>query len=207
MFATVYIDDSIELPYFPEELDRGGMTWQSKQGINVYKGPYRITSGGRLERKEISKREKTPEEKQSEAEKWGFKSWEDYLRAYEENEEELLPPEIDYDLDEGEAPPVFPSEKTVDETWWGDCNMHGTFEFHQLIRHDPIEYEKMTDSNGNEFERPTEYALTVFLEYEARFTEGDLDKIVFMGERGIQENPVESAIEKIENWRESRESN
>lgn len=210
IYATVYVDNDIDLPYFPDEIDRTDMAWQSKQGINVYAGPYRITSDERLERKEVSHREKTPEEKQSEAEKWGFDSWEEYIQAYENNnnDEKLYPPEVDYNPNEDdEHPPIFPSEKTVDETWWADHNMHGTFEFHKKIKRDPIEYETTLDpSSGTEIERPAEYALDICFKYEARFTRGDLDEIVFLGERGRdRDSSVESTLEKIEEWREWKE--
>jgi len=49
MFATVYVDESIDLPHFPEELE-SDCSWQSKQGLDVYDGPYRITADGRLEK-------------------------------------------------------------------------------------------------------------------------------------------------------------
>ena len=205
VFARVRVDNSIDLPHFPEELDRTDMVWQSKRGVPVHGGPYRVTSDGRLEQHQTSYREKTAEEKQNEAEKWGFDSWDEYVQAYEDGDG-MIPDVIDYDLDEDdEYPPVYPSEKVVDETWWADYNMHGTFEFHQSIKRDPIEYEEITDPLGEEksLERPSEYALSVYLEYEARFTKGDLDEIVFMGSRmGYADDPVEYALEQIAEWRE-----
>lgn len=209
VFATVYVDNSIDLPHFPEEIDREGMSWQSKQGLDVYAGPYRITADGRLEQKKESYREKTAEEKQAEAEKWGFDSWDEYVQAYEDSEKTLYPDAVDYDPDDDsieDHPPFFPSEETVDETWWADISHHGTFEFHQVIKRDPTDTEVIEGPNG-EVERPTNYALNAFLEYEARFNKGDLDGIVFMGSRASpSDDPIGEALDKIEEWREWRNS-
>jgi hypothetical protein len=220
MFTDVSVSEQIDLPHFPEEIDRSNMSWQSKQGLDVYGGPYRITADGRLEQKQTSYRDKTADEKQQEAQKWGFDSWDAYVQAYDEHEfdEDMVPPSVDWDPDEDgfdDMPPTFgkPREETVDETWWGDTSFHGTFEFHQIIREDPIEFETMEDFTGNNeswesVERPSEYALNVYLEYEARFTRGDLDEIVFMGKRGSgSDDPVASAIEEIEEWQEWKEEN
>lgn len=51
-----------------------------------------------------------------------------------------------------------PQETTVEDTFWVDHNQHGTFEFHK--KYDDFYYS-----------------------YEARFTRGDLDDIVFLGDR------------------------
>lgn len=203
MFASVYVDESIDLPHFPEELGRDH-AWQSKQGLDVYDGPYRITADGRLEKEERSYRDKTEGEKQREAEKWGFDSWDEYVEVYEDNENALIPTEVDFDSASGvdDYPPVFPVTKKLDEEWWTDQNFHGTFEFHELIKQDPIEYDTVELMDG-ELEKPTKYALDVFIEYEARFTKGDLDEIVFMGERMADgDDPAQAAINKIEDWRE-----
>jgi hypothetical protein len=211
MFAIVRVSNEIELPHFPEEIDRDVMTWQSKQGLDVYSGPYRITEDGRLEQKKVSNRDKTDEEKQQEAERWGFNSWEEYEQAYEESDDgSLYPDVIDWDSEEDgydEHPPLFPSEKTTDETWWGDISHHGTFEFHQMIRRDPIEYETLGRETLGTVERPSEYALSVFLEYEAHFDKGDLTDIVFVGTRGHAsiDDPIGHALDKIEEWREWKE--
>lgn len=53
---------------------------------------------------------------------------------------------------------------TVDSQWWADHNMHGTFEFH---------------ASGKRVDGYDDF----YWSYEARYTEGDLDKIVFLGER------------------------
>lgn len=207
VFATVSVDESIDLPHFPEELDHTDIAWQSKQGLDVYGGPYRVTGDGRLEKKHRSYREKKLSERQSEAEKWGFDSWDSYVRAYEENDDGIYPDEVDYDSDEeDDHPPIHPRVKVVDETWWGDCNHHGSFEFHQSIKRDPISWKEEETVTGGTMERVDEYALDVYLEYEARFTKGDLDEIVFMGERMPHtDNPIEEALRKIEEWREEQE--
>jgi len=208
LFATVLVDESIELPHFPEELERN-RSWQSKQGLDVHDGPYRITEDGRLEKKQQLYRDKTDQEKQSEAEKWGFDSWEEYVQAYEESDE-LIPDVIDWDINDEEIevspPTVIPREKTLDEEWWGDQSFHGTFEFHGSLNRDPISYEVFEDVSGETMERPDEYALDVYVEYEARFTKGELTDIVFMGSRGLDEaDPIEHAVKQVEEWREWKE--
>lgn len=209
MFATVTVDSSIELPHFPEEIERENAGWQSKQGLDVYSGPYRVTSDGRLEKKRESYRDKTVEEKQAEAEKWGCDSWKEYVQLYEEKDGPLCPDELDWDKEEDgyeDSPPsIGPSEQVIDEVWWGDQSFHGTFEIHEILKRDPTSVEELAAPDGGTIERPSEYALDVFLEYELYFTEGDLTDVVFMGERYCSDEPVESALEKIEEWREWKE--
>lgn len=53
--------------------------------------------------------------------------------------------------------------KVVDE-WWADHNMHGSFEFH---------------ASGKRVDGFDDF----YWSYEARFTKGELEKIVFLGER------------------------
>ena len=201
MFATVYVDEETNLPHFPEAINGTDMSWQCKQGLDVYSGPYKITAKGRLQRKEQSHREKTGDEKQAEAEKWGFDTWESYVNAYEEFEDGLYPTEVEYDEDnDDERPPsIMPTQTVVDETWWADHNVHGTFEFHQVLRQNPIEYETVVKPDGEEVKEPSEYELDVYLQYEARFTQGNLDEIVFMGER-MGDKSIEETIEEIEEW-------
>lgn len=211
MFATIRVDNEIELPHFPEEIDRDDMAWQSKQGLDVYSGPYRITAEGRLEQKKVSHRDKTDEEKAEEAAKWGFDSWDEMKQVYDEADDSMLyPDEIEYDADEDgyeDSPPLFLSERTTDETWWADISHHGTFEFHQYLKRDPKEYEELETPTTGTIERPSEYALEVFLEYEARFRQGDLTDLVFMGERHTNvDDPIGEALDKIEEWREWKES-
>jgi len=219
MFSTIRVSNDINLPHFPDEVDRDEMSWQSKQGLDVYGGPYRITADGRLEQEQRTRREKTDEEKQREAEKWGFDSWSEYKEAYENhnlgNEDAgLYPPEVDYNPEESnpndDRPPVFfPGEEKVDEVFWEDISFHGTFEFHNILRKDPTSYEAFTDDDGDVIhEKPEEYALDVFLQYEARFTRGNLDEIVFLGERmSDSDEPRETALNKIEEWKGWRKEN
>lgn len=202
MYAIVYIEDEVELPHFPRKIDKEDIQWQSKKGLDVYDGGlYRITNEGRLEKKQKSRREKTEEEKQAEAEKWGFPSWEKYVEAYNNVENDLIPSEIDYEInsDEDSPPVISPSESTVDEVWWSDQNMHGTFEFHKSIKKDPIEYEEVVSLGGERSRKPSEYALEVYIQYEARFTRGDLDEIVFMGER-MSDDSIEETASKLREW-------
>jgi hypothetical protein len=203
MFATITVDESVDLPHFPdEELGRGN-NWQSKQ-LDVHGGPYRISADGRLERKEKSFRTKTDAEKKEEAKKWGCDSWGEYCQLYEDNESLTWPDELDWSEDEHgymDTPPTFsPSEEVVDEVWWADHNMHGSFEFHQVFKENPVLFETMEDpASGEAIERPTEHELDVYLSYEARFTKSDLDEIVLLGGRGSEEN----VVEQIESWLES----
>lgn len=204
LFASVFVNESIDLPHFPEEIDRSDMIWQSKQGLDVYSGPYRITKDHRLERKEREYREKTAEEKLEEATKWGFDSWVEYISAYENHDGGGPPDEIEYD-EENERPPFLrPDKTTLDNEWWADHNMHGTFEFHEIIRRDPIEWEQLENPlNGDTIERPSEYALDVYLQYEAHFHQGELTGFTFMGDRwkdGV--DGVEHALNQIEQWRD-----
>lgn len=53
---------------------------------------------------------------------------------------------------------------TVDSEWWEDCEYHGSFEFHAST--------KKVDGYDD-----------FYWSYEARFTNGDLDEIIFLGER------------------------
>lgn len=206
MFASIRLEDGVELPHFPDSLDtdRG---WQSKQGLDVYDGPYRITSDGRLEKKYESYREKTDTEKLDEAERWGFDSWEAYLDAYdsmEENSGGLIPDEIDYDFetDDGAPPPAIrPKEQVKDDSWWGDCNYHGTFEFHDIVRENPVEMEERDGAP----DKVTEWELDVYVEYEARFTKGELDEIVLIGDRGHDSDSREEIIEKFEQFEKNNE--
>jgi hypothetical protein len=212
MYSTVRVSDEINLPHFPDEIDRSDIRWQSKRGLDVYGDPYFITADGRLEQKQKTWREKTDEEKMQEAKKWGFDSWGEYVAAYDAhavNDDGIYPDAVEWDEDEDgydERPPtVRPKDDTIDEVWWGDQSYHGTFEFHHLLRRDPVEYEEMVTLDGETVESPSEHALDVYLEYEARFTKGDLDGIVFIGDRFAESDPVQTALHEIEKWREWRD--
>ncbi len=199
MFVRVRIDNSIELPHFPERVDRDGMSWQSKQGLDRYGLPYRVTAEGRLEQKQEEYREKTDEEKQSEAEKWGFDSWEEYTAAYEEYDEGLYPDEVDTESND-EHPPVVPRSQTLENEFWHDVNHHGTFEIHQIIRENPQDTETLgVEILEEPFERPCDYELDVFLSYEVTFDKGDLQEIKFMGER-MEDRSLEETVELLEEF-------
>lgn len=208
MFAWVTVSNEIELPHFPSAyIDRSEMSWQSKQGIDRYGGPYRITADGRLEEQQEYYRDKTDEEKQAEASKWGFDSWDAFIDAYENDDSGGFgyPDAVDYDREsedsDGEHPPVYPSEKILAYKEWEDVNKHGTMEFHSCIQRDPLGKRYVGDT-----ELPDDYKLDVFIEYEVRFTEGNLDEIVFMGER-FGDEPVESIKRQINEWKEWKEQN
>jgi hypothetical protein len=99
-------------------------------------------------------REKTDAEKRAEAEEHGFDAWSEYVSfCSEADPQELLERGIRFGG---------PREETVAETFWMNHNMHGNFEFHGS--HEDIE-------DG------------FYWSYEARFTRGDLDALVFLGER------------------------
>jgi hypothetical protein len=53
---------------------------------------------------------------------------------------------------------------TVEDEWWADYNMHGSLEFH---------------ASGSRVEGFEDF----YWSYEARYTRGELQEIVFMGER------------------------
>jgi hypothetical protein len=219
MFASIRIDESIDLPYFPEELDHTDYGWQSKRGIDVYNGPYKLTEDGRLKREEKIWTEKTDEEKQAEAEKWGFDSWDEYTSVYEGgwsiDEDGIIPDAVDWDSDEDgyeDMPPTFagPSDETVKKTIWLDCNKHGTVEFYTRITEgviSTIEEEKpLSTDDGETREVVEEWALNIFVEYEARFDRGGLTDIVFMGDRHQNtDDPIGDVLEQINKWKEWKE--
>lgn len=204
LFATVEIEEGVDLPHWPASLDRSEIWWQSKQGLDVYaEGNYRITEDGRLEHKKYSYREKTDEEKHAEAAKWGYDSWEEYTSAYNKMPSgEILPDDIDGDEDadgefEDSPPTLFPEEQILDDSYWSDEDYHGTIEFHASIRQNPTEYEEFEKLSGEVVERPSEWELNIFVAYEARFTKGELDEIVLVGRH--KDDP-EDIIERLEEW-------
>jgi len=155
LFNTVIVEDSVELPKFPRDRSPSEIEWQTKKIGNPYMQTYKLTAAGRLLRKEQEMREKTAAEKRAEAESHGFDSWDDYVSFRDDAAPEEL---LSRGLGLGT-----PNERTVAEEFWLDHNMHGSFEFHG----------SKDDLEGG-----------FFWSYEARFTRGDLDAIVFLGERG-----------------------
>ena len=114
-----------------------------------------VTADRRLLRREREFREKTPEEKQAVAADHGFESWDEYVSFCDEADPD---DRIQRGIGLGA-----PDSRTVDEEFWLDHSMHGSFEFH---------------GGGDDIEDGFHWS------YEARFTRGDLDAVVFLGERG-----------------------
>lgn len=209
MFDNVRVEEGVELPYLRDSIDATEIGWQSKsfsRGLHTFK----LTEDGRLLRKEQSYRDKTEAEKQAEAEKWGFDSWEEYIEAYENHDAgdgEMVPDavegELTFDDDSDNPPTSLPREQMLDEEWWADQNYHGSFEFYSSLKRDPIEYEEITDlegdvitdEDGEPATRPSEYVLDVFVAYEARFTKGDLDEIILVSRHDGREKVIEQLEE------------
>jgi hypothetical protein len=207
LFATVEVDNSIELPHFPNSIDRDEMTWQTKSnGLQYQSMRYRVDADGHFLRKEKEYREKTDEEKLEEAQQWGYNSWDEYATAYEEKDdsEYLHPESIDYEIGDDESPPVgMPKNDTIDEVFWVDHSPHGSIEIHQSIRENPTHYIEMEGPDGT-VERPDEWELDVLLSYELRYSRGELDETVFMGER-FSDRSVEDVIADLEEWDSNNE--
>ncbi|MDV7349678.1 hypothetical protein R3751_07805 [Halorubrum distributum] len=155
LYDDVLVADGVRLPKFPADASPSDIEWQTKNIGRPAMQAYKLTADGRLLRREREFREKTAEEKQTAAADHGFDSWEEYVSYCED----AAPDErIQRGIGLGA-----PDPQTVDEEFWLDHNMHGSFEFHG--RSDDIE-------DG------------LHWSYEARFTRGALDAIVFLGERG-----------------------
>ena len=155
LYDDLLVEDGVELPKFPGTRSPTEIEWQTKQIGRPAMQQYKLTSAGRLLRREREYREKTAEEKQEEATEHGFDSWEAYVSFCEDADA--------HDLLERGLGVAGPDEQTVDDEFWLDHNMHGSFEFHGTS--DEVE-------DG------------LYWSYEARFTRGDLDAIVFLGGRG-----------------------
>lgn len=175
MFDTVLVADEISLPHFPEKLDKSDIWWQTKSIGRPDGSTYRITTDGRLERKESDYREKTDEEKAAEAEEYGFDSWEEMSEWADEKRDSGEATDVIEKFDDMLAP----RKHTLEEEYWVDHNMHGSFEFHGS-------FHKVED------------APDFFFSYEARFDRGDLEDVVLLGERGG--SGPEEFIEKIDEW-------
>lgn len=155
LFDELVVEDGIELPKFPRERSPTEIEWQTKEIGRPTMQQYKLASSGQLLRREREYREKTPEEKHEAAGEHGFDSWDEYVSFCEEADAQDL---VQRGIGVGG-----PDGQTVDEEFWVNHNMHGSFEFHG--KNDDIE-------DG------------CYWSYEARFTRGDLDAIVFLGERG-----------------------
>jgi len=154
LYDDVLIEDAVRLPKFPDEASPSDIGWQTKDIGCPARQAYKLTAAGRLLRREREYREKTPEEKHAEAVEHGFDSWDEYVSFCEDAEPQAL-------LQRGIGI-AGPNEQTVEEVLWLDHNMHGSFEFH---------------GSSGDIEDGFSWS------YEARFTRGQLDVIVFLGER------------------------
>jgi hypothetical protein len=151
---TVVLEEDVDLPKFPADHTPNQIDWQSKDIARPSMRTFKLSASGRLLRREREMREKTDAEKQAEAKDHEFESWEGYVSfCREADPEELMERGMRFSV---------PNEETVAEEFWVDHNMHGSFEFHGS--RDDIE-------DG------------FYWSYEARFTRGDLDALVFLGER------------------------
>lgn len=164
LYDNLIIDDEIDLPEFEEDtLDLG---WQTKDIQRPIMQTFRLTKRGRLMRKEKTFRPKTDEEKQEEAEERGFDSWDEMVQIYEEVLEDSEQPIMDLS-DAGFDGFGSPDEQQVDEIFWLDHNMHGSFEFHTH-----------TDD--------------YWYSYEAWFEDGELQKIILMKKEESDAGGIES---------------
>jgi len=155
LYDDVLVAAGVRLPKFPADASPSDIGWQTKEIGRPALRAYKLTADGRLLRREREFREKTAEEKQAVAADHGFESWDEYV-SFCENADP------DSRIQRGIGLRA-PNPQTVDEELWLDHNMHGSFEFHG--RSDDIE-------DGFHWS------------YEARFTRGALDAVVFLGERG-----------------------
>lgn len=153
LYDTVVLDTSVELPRFPEALDPHQLRWQTKDLSRPGGETFQISGDGRLLRQETAYREKTDTEKQTEAHDHGFDTWDDYVTAAHSRN----PTDPDSDL-----PAIVRSVVKVD-SWWVDHNFHGSFEFYATS--------------------PTNSGYDITWSYEARFSRGALDELVFLGDR------------------------
>lgn len=145
MYDTVVLGDGVTLPEFPQSGNPRELNWQTKDiGLPTMRR-FKITSDGQLLRRETEKRKMTDEELDVQAAEAGYDSWDEW-----EDTEGFEPLEN--------------WKYTVDEEFWLNHNMHGTFEFH---------------ASGKRIEGYDDF----YWSYEARFTQGELDEIVFLGER------------------------
>lgn len=147
IYDSVKIEEGVELPEFPEEKDKNELDWQTKDIGMPSIRRFKITENGRLLRKEAKKREMTEEERDEMARENGFDSWE-------------LWEEADTKINE----PLQTWGYTIEDEWWADHNMHGSFGFHAS----GLRIEGFGD---------------VLWKYEARYNYGELQEIVFIGRK------------------------
>jgi hypothetical protein len=154
IYDHVRLEDGVVLPAFPERLDAQGLGWQTKDIRYPGMRTFKITADGRLLRRELDRREKTDEEKQTEAAEHGFDTWESYREAVRSGD-------LGTNFERGL--PVTLSEEVVESEWWADHNQHGSFEF------------RASSPEGSGYD--------IVWSYEARSTRGSLDEVVFLGDR------------------------
>lgn len=148
LYDTVILEEGVELPEFPEDGDPRDLDWQTKDLGHPAMVTYKITADGRLLRRERTYRDMTPDELDEYAQERGYESWDAWEAA-----------------DTGPLdPPLETWKRTVEDEWWADHNMHGSFEFH---------------ASGKRVDGYDDF----YWSYEARFTRGDLDEIIFLGDR------------------------
>ena len=152
MYDEVEIAEGVVLPEYPR--NPSDAIWQSKTVGPSALQRYKLTEDSLL-RREQSFREMTDEEKSEMARErtdGEAQTWDEW---------EAMDTTLDAPL---------PSwDTTVDEEWWVDHKYHGTFEFHHVIREDSTSDEP-----------PYDFQTIDYYSYEARFTKGDLDKIVLL---------------------------
>lgn len=110
LYDTVIVEKNVNLPKF--EGDPSEIEWQTKD-LNSLMDIYKITSSGKLLRKNIEKEERSEEELNKKAEEKGYDS-------YEEMVEDKKVYSIAYKM------------KKVDE-WWEEIDIHGSFKFYSTI--------------------------------------------------------------------------
>lgn len=165
LYDTVHIEATVELPQFPAELDQTELHWQSKDIGHPAMQEYKLTADGTLLRVEREYRNKTAEEKRTEATEHGFESWADYVKTAKETDpQERLADDLPF---------PFPKEQTLQNEVWVNHNQHGSFVFYSSS--------------------PEESEFDITWEYEARFNRGNLEEILLLGDRHSAKGPDEIA--------------
>ncbi len=111
LYDNIELEDDVILPEF--ENDPQEVEWQTKTLGQPFMHTYKITNGGRLLEKNISKRDMTEEEITKRANEEGYDSWEEWEEA-------------------DTFGPLDSWKQVTDEIWWTDTNQHGSFEMHAI---------------------------------------------------------------------------
>lgn len=109
LYDSIVLEAGVDLPEF--EGDREAVDWQTKSIGMPFMQTFKLTSDGRLLRKEQSVRDLTAEELDAKAREQGYDSWADWEAA-------------------DTFSPLPSWKRAVDEEWWVDHHQHGSFEFH-----------------------------------------------------------------------------